>query len=41
MARRQYQSVREERFLRGIDARSAENEIQAGYVRDALNTDLV
>jgi hypothetical protein len=37
----QYQNVEEPSFSRGIDARSAENQIRDGFVRDLVNSDIV
>lgn len=37
----QYQQVPEDDFSMGIDARSAENQIQPGFVRDLLNANIV
>ena len=37
----QFSNVREDLFSRGIDARSAENQIPEGFVRDSLNAEIV
>ena len=37
----QFQTVEEPSFGRGIDARSAENQIRDGFVRDLVNADIV
>ena len=37
----QYTTLPESSFSRGIDARSAENQIAAGFVRDLINADIV
>ena len=37
----QFQTVEEPSFGRGIDARSAENQIREGFVRDLVNADIV
>ncbi len=37
----QYQNIEEPSFSRGIDARSAENQIRDGFVRDLVNSDIV
>jgi hypothetical protein len=37
----QYQNIEEPSFGRGIDARSAENQIRDGFVRDLVNSDIV
>lgn len=41
MALLQFSSVAEDLLIGGIDARSAENQVQKGFLRDALNTDVV
>lgn len=37
----QYQNIPEDNFSLGIDARSSENQIGSGFVRDLLNADVV
>jgi len=37
----QYTTIGELSFARGIDARSAENQIAAGFVRDLVNADII
>lgn len=37
----QFTTIEEPTFARGIDARSAENQIQAGFAKDLVNVDIV
>jgi len=37
----QYTTIDESSFAYGIDARSAENQIKAGFVRDLVNADII
>lgn len=37
----QFTTIEEPSFARGIDARSAENQIQAGFAKDLVNVDIV